>query len=94
MVGAPSAGLGVTKGRVYIYESSKHGWRQTHKLAPQDISIYNRAGNGFGTAVAFDGNRLAIGAIWDDDVAELSGALYLYNRLKIFEPNPEDIIVK
>jgi hypothetical protein len=47
-----------------------------------DILYINEAGSegdGFGYGVAVDGNKLAIGAPYDDDKGDNSGCVYLYN---------------
>ncbi len=51
------------------------GWYETGKLVSSDIA----AGDEFGSAVAVSGNTAIIGAKYDDDAANRSGSVYLFD---------------
>ncbi len=62
-------------GAVYLYHYNGTSWLETAKLTPGDGHPQNL----FGNAVALDGNRLAVGAYWDDDLDDRAGSVYLYD---------------
>lgn len=53
---------------VYVYRRAGHGWRQQARLTALDPL----ADNGFGTAVALDGDALAVGAPRDTTIIPIS----------------------
>ena len=66
-------------GAVYVFESQPQDfltWEQVAKLKPDDID----GDDGFGKSLAVLGNRLAIGASFDDDRGLTSGSVYVFNR--------------
>ena len=65
---------GNDSGSVYVYEpDGTGGWTET-KLTASD----GAAGDQFGVSVAVSGNRIVVGALWDDDNGEDSGSVYVY----------------
>ncbi|MCO6459472.1 MAG: hypothetical protein J5I93_29520 [Pirellulaceae bacterium] len=65
---------GANYGVVYIYEWMSDHWVEQAKLAPADRGI---GGQGFGAALALDGNRLLVGAPEDNGG---TGAAYVFER--------------
>jgi hypothetical protein len=64
-------------GRAYVYERDLGGpgaWGLSRTLAPPDPTSYDR----FGTAVAIDGDRVAVGAIFHG--IHYNGAVYVFER--------------
>ncbi len=80
LVGAPSANAPATgSGAVYVFsrhEGGENKWGQVQKLTGADTA----AGDGFGSAVALQGNWLAAGAPYDADFGDRSGSAYLFSR--------------
>lgn len=73
LVGAPSA-VGSNPnafGAAYLFEQSGAGWTQQARLTPTSNQT-----QGFGGAVALDGDTAVVGANYD----QLSGAAYIYSR--------------
>jgi hypothetical protein len=96
IVGAPFAGVtpspgaeSIQAGAVYVFERSAGSWTQTAKLKAHNAGDYDL----FGTSVALDGDRLAVGAPGedsasrtintgsDDDSLESDGAAYVFSRV-------------
>ena len=76
VVGA-TAFSNATPGSAYIYTFDGVGWVQTvPKLSPNDGAGDNLFG--FSAAISDDGNTAFIGALKDDDVANNSGAVYVF----------------
>ncbi|MCH2134084.1 MAG: hypothetical protein MK116_10080 [Phycisphaerales bacterium] len=74
-VGAPKHGL-YNHGAVYIYERDDTGaWSQTRKLEASDQSNWAE----FGYSVDADGDRLAVGATYDDRDGADTGSTYVYD---------------
>jgi uncharacterized repeat protein (TIGR01451 family) len=73
-VGAPSASS--ARGAAYVFNRSASQWVQTQKLTASD----GASGDTFGSALALDGSRLAVGARLDDLVApgDNRGSVYVY----------------
>ncbi|MCC6909888.1 MAG: hypothetical protein IT430_18285 [Phycisphaerales bacterium] len=69
---------GPLSGSVYIYDIN--AGRLLHKIAPAD----GIEGQSFGWALAIDGQRLVVGASYDDDMGFRSGSAYVYD-LSTFE---------
>jgi hypothetical protein len=64
-------------GAVYVYERSMLGtWSWTAKLTAADGS----AGDRFGSSVSLSGDRLAVGAFFDDHAGAEAGSAYLFER--------------
>jgi hypothetical protein len=79
LVGAPDHNLPATEsGAAYLFEPLAGGWTERYKIA--DPGAY--AEDGFGTAVALDGDMAFIGAPRDDNVGLDSGALYVFDRIE------------
>jgi hypothetical protein len=62
-------------GSAYVYRYDGTSWVAEQKLLPSDGSGSNRS---FGESVAISGNVALIGAQWDDDNGNNSGAAYVY----------------
>src|SRR5690606_37289288 len=71
---------GSSRGVVYVYEwdATNSRWVEKAKLYAPDR---NSAGEGFGKAVAIDGNRMIIGAPEDSTFGANSGAAYIYAKV-------------
>jgi len=68
---------GPFSGAVYLFERDAGGdWLVASDLLAPD----GQAGDQFGWQVSLDGDRLAIGAIGDDDNGPFSGSAYLFER--------------
>lgn len=63
-------------GAVYVYDRSPAGWAQSAVLTPNSP----QAGEGFGVALASDGDRLAVGAHFSDAGTIDTGAAYVFSR--------------
>lgn len=61
-------------GEVYIYEKSGADWNLMTSITASDREADDR----FGTSVAIDGNRVVVGAPFDDDIANSTGAVYIF----------------
>jgi hypothetical protein len=79
-VGAPADGVG---GAVYVYRRAGTGWRQEARLTSRSPLL----SNGFGSALAMDGDTLAVGSPRDHEGPQVSppvesagGLVYLYHR--------------
>jgi hypothetical protein len=66
---------GVSTGAVYVFECDGSVWTETAKLTASD----GAGGDGFGIAVALDGDTLLVGAPRDDDRGSSSGAAYVFD---------------
>gem|GEM_PF-2101734 len=64
---------GPRSGSVYVYDLNMG--RQLRKIAPSD-GIEEQS---FGRALAIDGQRLVVGAFYDEDMGFRSGSVYLYD---------------
>ncbi|MCP3915166.1 MAG: hypothetical protein GY711_06395 [bacterium] len=71
-----AAGSVPTTGAVYVFERGAVGWHETQKL----FAAAGAPNDGFGTALAVDGDRLAVGAAYTDRGAFLSGSVYVFER--------------
>jgi len=71
-----SDAAGLNSGAVYVFTRSGGVWSQQQKFVGSDTE----PNDAFGGAVAIDGNTAAITARLDDDVANNSGAVYIFNR--------------
>jgi hypothetical protein len=67
---------GHQSGAAYIFEDHGSGWRQVAKLLPDD----GAPGDLFGDAVAISGDTAVIGAKYDDDFGDMSGAAYVFRN--------------
>ena len=66
-------------GAVYLFERGAgpvDDWQEIKMLLPQDAT----AGDGFGRSVHLDGDRLVVGAIFEDSVNDDNGSIYVYER--------------
>ena len=69
--------LGDASGSVYVYERQGDGsWLEVAKLNASD----GEANNLFGSSVSLSGDRAIIGANLEDEIAEDSGASYVFER--------------
>ena len=75
------------QGAAFVFERNMEGvWEQDIKLMASDADVEPTAGSwgaSFGYTMSMDGDRLAIGAGWDDgDEGELdAGAVYIYELI-------------
>lgn len=77
IVGAPyDDDDGSFSGSAYLFERVLSTWTQAAKLTAEDAV----EGQVFGSAVALDGDRAAVGATGDDTFDTNSGAVYLFRR--------------
>jgi hypothetical protein len=78
LVGSPGASSlnGSLVGAAYLFERQPQGWVEVAELRASD----GAAGDRFGSAVALDGARLAVGATGADANAMGSGAVYVFER--------------
>ena len=67
---------GNSSGAAYIFEYDGLQWNQNAKIVPAD----GAASDFFGEAVAISGDRVIIGAIWDDDAASNAGSAYIFSN--------------
>ena len=67
---------GVDAGGVYIYALNGTSWTEDAKLLADD----GMEEDNFGYSVALDGDYLVIGAPWTNDLADKSGAAYIFHR--------------
>jgi hypothetical protein len=87
-VGAGGAWVGgVVSGALFVFRRDATGsWAPDAKLGPGDP----RSGSGFGTSVALEGDRLAVGAPFAGVVdpgtgfLDLTGAVYVFDRTEEF----------
>ena len=70
-------GAAATAGAVYVFERGPAGWVETAKLTASDGESHD----GFGDALALDGERLLVGASYADEGALLSGSVYVFERV-------------
>jgi trimeric autotransporter adhesin len=79
-VGCPRSDLwGTTSARtggVYVFTRQGGRWSEQTRLAVPDSA----AQDGFGMAIALQGDRLVVGAPYESSGAQLSGALYVFER--------------
>jgi len=79
-VGAPDQANGMDSGAAYVFERDAGGdWFQSDKL----LSLDGQGGDFFGYSVSLDGDRLAIGARWDDDNGLSSGSTYVFESVLV-----------
>lgn len=63
-------------GAAYVFERIDGVWTRTAKLKAQDAW----PSDNFGESVAIDGDVIAVGAVLDDDGADNSGSVYVFER--------------
>lgn len=75
VVGARFAdGADTGTGAVYVFERAVDGSWIEHKIIASD----GQTDDGFGGSVAVDGDRIVVGADWDDDQGGESGSAYVF----------------
>lgn len=74
IIGGPTANS--FAGRAFVFSQTGTTWTQQGELKGLDTI----AGDGFGSAVAIDGNNALVGARFADPVAPASGAVYAFTR--------------
>ncbi|MFT5288767.1 MAG: hypothetical protein ACI82F_000824 [Planctomycetota bacterium] len=69
--------LGVTSGSAYVYryDDTTQSWNEEAKLLASDGTAGDRFAWG---SVSIDGDRIVVGAAWDDDNGSKSGSAYVY----------------
>ena len=65
---------GHRSGSVYLFEGKGGVYQQIAKIFPEDGQEQDR----FGKRLDMDGERLVVGAHWDDDQGTNSGSVYVY----------------
>ncbi len=65
---------GLDAGAVYVFDMVNEQWQLSQKLFASDAGGFDN----FGFAVSLSGNRLAVSAISDDETANGSGAVYIF----------------
>jgi hypothetical protein len=81
IVGAPfQDGAGSNSGAAYLYRYDPTGpsWVEHTRLLAPDPGGYAC----FGSAVAIEGDRCAVGAKWDSESAPGAGAVYVFRRME------------
>lgn len=69
---------GPSSGSAYVFRRNSNGtWSQEAKLTASDG--FNN--DYFGSGVAISGDRVAVGAVGDDDGADGAGSVYIYERV-------------
>jgi hypothetical protein len=63
-------------GAAFVFDRAGTTWTEQAKLLASDASVEQ----GFGVSVAVDGERIAVGAIYDDAMGIDSGAAYIFQR--------------
>jgi hypothetical protein len=79
IVGAPNVSLGVgqAQGRAFVFTRSDNEWVLEASLEPDDPI----AGSLFGAAVDIDGDTAVVGALFEDEGANVrQGAVYVFTR--------------
>ena len=67
---------GEKSGSAYIYHYDDSNWHFHTKLIPPDGSPYDR----FGYSIDIDDSHIVVGAVYDDDMGEDSGSVYVYSN--------------
>jgi FG-GAP repeat len=68
--------MGINSGSAYVYTLIDKVWSQHQKLTASD----GESGNQYSWAIALDGDKLIIGAPFDNYDEALSGSCYVYSR--------------
>ena len=76
---------GTNAGAVYLFEKKNNTWSQALKISDNSgaghLRIDNSNGDNFGTSVALSGTtRLAVGSRSDDDGANNTGSVYVFEK--------------
>ena len=69
--------MGVDAGSAYIFTRNRTVWSQQAKLTATDGAANDR----FGRSVALSGDVAVIGAMFQDDMGDKSGAAYVFSRV-------------
>jgi hypothetical protein len=72
---------GTNSGAAYVFDFDGNHWIKTTKIMPTDANIEDA----FGYSVSLDGNRALIGAYLNDEVANNTGAAYIYQYEPILQ---------
>jgi formylglycine-generating enzyme required for sulfatase activity len=65
---------GINNGSAYVYERSGGVWAEEQKLTASDSGSIGY----MGSSVSISGDTVVVGAVYDDDMGENSGAVYTY----------------
>lgn len=75
VIGAPfHGGPGNSRGAAYVFDRVGTTWNETQILASNDLGL----GDFFGWSVDVEGNRAAVGAMFNDSVASEAGSAYVF----------------
>jgi hypothetical protein len=66
----------INSGSAYVFRPTGTTWTQQAKLVAPDAA----AGDQFGFGVTIDGDRVSVGAPFDDDVGANSGSVHVFTR--------------
>lgn len=69
--------LGSDSGSAYVFEWNGSSWVETAKLFASDGAAQDRFG-GWTGALAIEGDRIVVGASFDDDLGAESGSVYVF----------------
>lgn len=69
---------GVDSGSVHIYHFDGTQWVDQGRIVPPDPQIEQF----FGQTVTVDGDTMMVGALFDNDLGEISGAVYVFDRVE------------
>jgi hypothetical protein len=75
--GADLSGHFTNEGAVYVFEGAGSSWTETAKWIASDVQPQD----GFGQAVALEGDVAIVGANWSDAFTTNVGAAYVFRRL-------------
>jgi hypothetical protein len=64
----------IPRGASYVFEFDGSDWEETAVLLPSDLTPFDQ----FGFSVALEGNRAVVGSRLEDELAEDSGAAYVF----------------
>ncbi|MHC4845212.1 MAG: FG-GAP repeat protein [Planctomycetota bacterium] len=67
---------GADSGSVHVFRDDGESWVHEQKLLASD----GEAGDNFGRAVAVQGDRIVVGAHWDDDQGANAGSAYVFRH--------------
>jgi hypothetical protein len=68
--------VSTNRGSAYVFREMSGAWQQVAKLTASDGAPYDF----FGSSVAIDSNIVLVGAPYDDDLGDASGACYLFQE--------------
>ncbi|MFT5199591.1 MAG: hypothetical protein ACI87O_002262 [Planctomycetota bacterium] len=77
VVGAPAGNFGQGgAGAAYVFHWAEGSWQQVARID----GLPGHSGDGFGTSVSVDGDRILVGAPWNRGAGPRAGAAFLFER--------------